>query len=111
MNNPANDSDLSEPLYRVVCAAIRHPQNAIIICGSRHYDSVMREIIRFICGTPEVARKNGFHSCEQGFINNKGEFMTREEAWTIARKAGQIIRLVGGQTDRETGTLYSENLY
>lgn len=101
------DTDLSEPLYRVVSAANRHKASGLIICGARHYDDVMRGVIMFICGTTDAAKDQGFYSMEQGFINNKGEFMTRQEAWIIAEKAGQIRQ----QTGPDRGILYSEDLY
>ena len=44
---------------------------------------------------------------EQGFVDQFGVFLTREEAWDVASKAGQIVRRVGG----DGGCLYSENLY
>lgn len=46
----------------------------------------------------------------QGFIDQRGTFMTREEAWKVAVESGQIKRRVGGD-ERNGGTLYSENLY
>jgi hypothetical protein len=42
-----------------------------------------------------------------GFMTDTGRFVTREEAHTIAKAAGQIIRRCGGD-DR---ALYSENLW
>ena len=47
-----------------------------------------------------------WRSCEQGFINQFGEFLTREEAWVIANANGQIMRESTIQ-----GTLFSECLY
>lgn len=44
---------------------------------------------------------------EQGFIDQHGNFYSREEAWKIAQANGQIIRRVGG----DEGRLFSENLY
>jgi hypothetical protein len=44
---------------------------------------------------------------EQGFIDNKGNFLTREEAWVVAEREGQIIR----RACSDEGVLYSENLY
>jgi len=44
---------------------------------------------------------------EQGFVDQHGEFMTREEAHKVAIEAGQIIRRCGGDEER----LFSENLY
>jgi len=81
---------------RVVCAAMR--KDGILICGARHFDQVMRDQVKLI-GLPSV-------SWEQGFIDQKGVFLTREEAWIIAKDADQIIRIVSSE-----GTLYSENLY
>lgn len=43
---------------------------------------------------------------EQGFIDQFGVFLSREEAWEVANAVGQIFRKVSGE-----GTLYSENLY
>ena len=34
---------------------------------------------------------------EQGFINTWGEFLTREEAWEVAKHNKQIVRFVGNQ--------------
>jgi hypothetical protein len=42
----------------------------------------------------------------QGFVDNKGNFLTRKEALLIAEKENQIIRRCGGDVE-----LYSENLY
>lgn len=44
---------------------------------------------------------------EQGFIDQRGNFLGRQEAWQVAQAAGQIIRRVGGDTEAG-GTLYSE---
>ena len=40
------------------------------------------------------------------FVNQFGDYLTREQAWVIAEKNGQIIRDVSC-----AGTLYSENLF
>jgi hypothetical protein len=50
---------------------------------------------------------------EQGFVDNKGEFVSREEGWVLATVRGQVIRCVGNQQSAtEDGhELYSENLY
>lgn len=45
-------------------------------------------------------------SAEQGFIDQRGNFLTREEAWIIAVNNNQIIRHLSS-----SGVLYSENLY
>lgn len=56
--------------------------------------------------TEGMQRSSG--DAEQGFIDQWGTFMTREQAWRVAEVAGQILYRVGGDYN---GTLYSENLY
>lgn len=84
---------------RIVCAA--NKVNNHIVCGARHYDEIM-------CKQMELINES-FSSAnvEQGFINQYGEFLSRQEAYIIATIAGQIIRRVGG----DDNCLYSENLY
>lgn len=50
------------------------------------------------------------HFQEQGFIDQWGIFLNRQEAWKVAKAAGQILYRCGGD-DSDGGTLYSENLY
>lgn len=85
----------------------------MIICGARHYDEVMRTAILALYShcldldtAMKMARHEGWYGCEQGFIDQKGEFLTREQAWKIAEAAGQIRQVTG-----KPGTLYSEDLY
>lgn len=85
----------------VVCAALRDKLGRIV-AGARHYDTVMTEQIR-----RSVPDQDAWRRCEQGFIDQLGVFLTREEAWTVAFDAGQILRRVGGDGEK----LYSENLY
>jgi hypothetical protein len=86
-------------MRRVVCAAVL--VNDHTICSARHFDNVMRAQIEAINEPYSGA------SVEQGFLDQCGEFLTREEAWVVAEAAGQIIRRVGG----DGGRLFSENLY
>lgn len=81
-------------MRRVVCAAMRN-SNGTIVCGARHWDRIMHQ---------HASGKSGW---EQGFIDQLGEFMTREEAYKVAVEAGQIVRRCGG----DDGRLFSENLY
>lgn len=86
---------------RVVCAANLY-EDGLMLIGARHWDTQMHlqaDRIGF------VRKEHGAE--QQGFIDQHGKFMTREEAWVVAWNAGQIIRRCGGD-DR---CLYSENLY
>ena len=87
---------------RVVCSALRSKDGAVI-CGARHFDAVM--VATIAASDPLDARK--WKLAEQGFIDQRGEFLTREEAHKVATDAGQIIRRCGG----DEGRLFSENLY
>lgn len=86
------------PMRRIVCAAIRNGVNDII-AGPRHFDITMRRQLD--------ATRADWETAEQGFLDQQGIFLTREQAHPIAKEAGQIIRRCGG----DESTLYSENLY
>ncbi len=88
----------------VVCAANRHRVSGLIVCGARHFDDTMRTVMRLTGGFPY------WLDCDQGFLDQRGTFLTRQEAWVIAEANGQIKKRVGGDTI-DGGTLFSENLY
>ncbi len=94
-------AEQEKPQRVVVCAAIRSSQGKII-AGARHYDSVMRPL-----AFPNDERKGEWINCEQGFIDQFGVFMSREEAWTIAEAANQIKNIKAATV----GCLFSEDLY
>lgn len=91
-----SDSELSPP--RIVCAANRYKD--VIIPSARHFDPLMHSLIHAM-GFSITSGK-----WEQGFIDQHRKFYTREEAWIVAEKNGQIINQVS-----TPGILYSENLY
>lgn len=101
---------LSKP--RIVCAANRCEVTGRLLIGARHWDSHMRNQYEIITNVANGWAENDYHIGmeDQGFIDQHGNFYTREEAWKIAEENNQIIRRVGGDT-RNGGTLYSENLY
>jgi hypothetical protein len=96
---------------RIVCAANQHKDGAIIV-GIRHFDEVMRATIDL---RKQINPDEDWHGCDQGFIDQFNNFISREDAWLIACKANQIYRFCGGQTKEDFGKtgikLYSENLY
>ena len=83
---------------RIVCAANRYEPTGRIILGARHWDDFMRA---------QVNGEGYGGKWEQGFIDNRRMFLTREEAWIIAEREGQIVRRCGGDGVQ----LFSENLY
>lgn len=82
----------------IVCAALH--KEGRIITGARHFDKIMRSQMESTEGI------SWWKSGDQGFIDQFGDFINREEAWIIAMDRGQICREVS-----TPGTLYSENLY
>ena len=93
-------------MRRVVCAANRNTFDPdLILLGPRHWDATMHA---------QADRLNirdfGVLTWEEGFIDQRGEFLTRTEAWKVAEAAKQITRRCGGD-EADGGTLYSENLY
>jgi len=85
----------------IVCAANRHRKTGRIVTGARHYDPIMRAQIAAAEGSAE------WIGCEQGFIDQFGKFLTREEAHIVAKENGQIRQRCGGDENQ----LFSENLY
>ncbi len=85
---------------RVVCAAMKM-KDGLIVTGVRHFSPDMRATLLRIYG-----ERYKFEVTEQGFIDTRGRFLTRAEAWKAAERHGQIRRQVSSP-----GELYSENLY
>ena len=85
----------------VVCAANRS-KSGKIVCGARHWDTAMRGQILV-----DGKRPPEWVGAEQGFIDQFGVFMNRQEAWVVAESGGQIRY----PKNYCIGTLYSEDLY
>ena len=88
---------------RIIVAAANKLSSSLIVVGVRHHDKIMREQIR---AAGKI--KEGIKS-EQGFIDNSGNFLTREDAVIIAKEAGQLNTF-----RRKTWPehmLFSEDLY
>lgn len=106
--------------WRIVAAANRHKESGLIVVGARHYDRLMRAQIFAISGTnmadaadwennkDTVISDKTWLGCDQGFIDNYGDFLTRKEAWYVADNAGQIFNQ--DKYGRE-GYLFSENIH
>lgn len=94
------DNNIVKPKQVVVCAANRYDD--MVICGARHYDKAMRSVLTKF---PDLNKID----CEQGFIDQFGDFLTREEAMIVARESGQKINLKG--CGGSSTILFSEGLY
>jgi hypothetical protein len=95
------------PQRRVVCAAIRAADGSLLL-GIRHYSRDMYKQI--------AARHDGFkfkhrRDEDQGFVDQRGVWMSREEAYQVAEAAGQIVRPEACGQGLDGPKLYSEGLY
>jgi len=89
------DNGIEKPQQVVVCAAIKVGE--IVFCGARHCDRVMREQAH--------AAGTTLKSPHQGFIDQFGDFLTRERALEIAKANGQVDKTYSARE------LFSEDLY
>ena len=97
---------------RIVCAANKHRAGHILL-GIRHWDEIMHDQRRSLgmeLDREDFIRGNLLHNEDfiQGFIDNNGNFHTREEAYIVAKEAGQILEKTGGKDSVE---LFSEDIY
>jgi hypothetical protein len=96
-------AECTHPGRVVVCSANRY-SNGLMLVGLRHWDTQMHHQAMAYKAQGVLPTDA---SPEQGFLDNNGVFLTRQEAWVVAVAAGQVVRRVGG----DEGCLYSENLY
>ena len=98
----------------IVCAAIRNKETGVVVCGVRH-SNCLNAVEQY--GLDD--RPSG-EVWECGFTNQRGDFLTRSEAWKVADAAGQIRRPTGFERNYDNqrkpnigdeGLLFSENLY
>jgi hypothetical protein len=92
---------------RIVCAAIRAADGDVLL-GVRHYSADMHKQI--------AARRDGAkfthrHDEDQGFVDQHGVYLSREEAFTVATAAQQITRPRACGEGLNGPKLYSEGLY
>jgi hypothetical protein len=99
----------NRPARTVVCAANRYKtfdgesRGTIIIAGARHHDRIMGSVILNL--RDDLIDESV--EAEQGFIDQRGVFLTRHEAHAIALENGQRRFRCGGDENQ----LFSENLY
>ena len=102
------DGDRQQLPRRVVCAAIRAFDGELLL-GVRHYSPDMHKQMDMRIDGAKFRHKGDEN---QGFVDQWGRWMSRTEAWHVAKANGQLVRpLVGGQTPDGEHKLYSENLY
>jgi hypothetical protein len=88
----------------IVCAAIQRKDGAIIT-GARHFDALMHaQIMR-------EWKPKSWREAKQGFIDQRGKFISRNAAWRIARAADQLRGVPEEKRGILTAPLFSEDLY
>ena len=91
---------------KIVCAANRHKTTKTVILGLRHWDIFMRQAKTRVDN--ELGRTTNSTQWEHGFVDNKGQFLTRNEACMVAKDNGQFNRYY---TTNQKDVLFSEDLY
>jgi hypothetical protein len=94
-------------MRRVVCAAIRAGDGTLML-GIRHYSKDMHDQLE--------QRMDGFKfrnrlDEDQGFVDQWGAWMSREEAYEVARQSGGIRNHSSVGEGLNGLKLYSEALY
>lgn len=97
-NDYWEENGLEKPQQIVVCAACKMGEH--IVLGARHFDKRMRQQMENTSCNWKLA--------EQGFIDQFGDFITREEAMSIIKKNGQPFSI---ERNRGDTVLFSEGLY
>lgn len=96
-----------ETAKRVWCAAIRADDGEFVV-GMRHYDAGMFEAMAKRVDGGKFHHRSGQ---DQGFVDSSWQYLTREEAYVVAKAAGQVL-VEGACCDGPNGRkLFSEALY
>jgi hypothetical protein len=89
---------------RIVCAAVR--RGSRVALGARHYDDFMIALL----GIPKAGDEQGFIAIESAGPGTPSvtQFVGREEAYLIAKEAGQLFPWADYGDERR---LCSEGIY
>ena len=94
-------------IRRVVCAAIRAADGDVLL-GIRHYS---RDMHKQITARHDGKKFTHRHDPDQGFVDQWGVYMTREEAYKVAEASGELVHPEHCGDGLEGKKLYSEGLY
>lgn len=90
-----------EVIVAAACVVKNANDEEIIITGARHWDKIMRNIVDNMSDVKIVHEK-------QGFINQFGQYRTREESYKIVQENGQKFSQERNRSHKE---LYSEGVW
>ena len=89
----------------IIAAAIRTKDGRLFV-GKRHGDCITNALnIMLSVNIETLEAKEKLKDCEQGFLDDKGEFLDREKAYYHAAETKQIERR------KQTHILISEDLW
>lgn len=100
-----SDSECYQEKEFILCASLNH--NGVIISGHRHSDCY--EILRKL--QPELKEYELPQRENQGFLTSFNRYVSRKEAWLIAKENNQIKYGKESSENGEKSELISENLY
>lgn len=84
----------------ILAAAIKYKIEAtgkeVVLCGARHGN--VFEQLEALGFKP----RKGYEELEQGFIDHKNNFLTREEAYEHAKMCGQICEMRIYEREKDT---------
>lgn len=99
---------MTEPTNRrIVCAAIRAADGDLLL-GIRHYSQDMHRQIAARHDGEKFKRRG---DDDQGFVDQYGQWISRLDAYQIAKTNGQIWRPEACGNGIDGPKLYSEGLY
>ena len=82
----------------ILASAIKYHINEtnkeVVLCGARHGDI-------FVQLDQLGLKEKGYKELEQGFIDHKNNFLTREEAYEHAKMCGQICEKIIYEREQE----------
>lgn len=67
-------------------------------------------VIRLIADETGVTSVDAYLD-DQGFLDDQGNYLTREEAFAHAAKAGQLVELMKPENRRNLALLFSEDVW
>lgn len=94
----------------ILASAIKYyieaTNSEVVLCGARHGDIfIQMKALGF-------EAKKGYKEIEQGFIDHKNNFLTREEAYEHAKMCGQICeKIIYEREDIFGKKMISEDLW
>jgi len=94
----------------ILCSAIDY--HFTIVCGRRHSDcyDIIKNLYRMYTGKPTDPDDLPDRD-KQGFLTSRNRFVSRKEAFVIAKTNNQFCHNIHDSDDEEENILISEDLY